>query len=50
MARKNLKDETFRLSAIKIEVENYDAIVPRIEWQLRNRINPIIGKQQKAYA
>lgn len=45
MARRNLKDETFRLSAIKIEVENYDAIVPRIEWQLRNRINPIIGKQ-----
>ncbi|MCC5919750.1 MAG: hypothetical protein LAT68_00020 [Cyclobacteriaceae bacterium] len=45
MARQNLKDETFRLSTVKVEVENYDAIVPRIEWQLRNRINPIIGKQ-----
>lgn len=45
MARKNLKQEIFRLKTIKIEVENYDAIVPRIETQLRNRINPIIGKQ-----
>jgi len=45
MARRNLINETFRLKTIKIEVENYDAIVPRIEWQLRNRINPIIGKQ-----
>jgi len=45
MARRNLRNETFRLKTIKIEVENYDAIVPRIEWQLRNRINPIIGKQ-----
>ena len=45
MARRNLKNETFRLNTIKIEVENYDAIVPRIEGQLRTRINPIIGKQ-----
>lgn len=45
MARPNLKDKTFRLKAIKIDVKNYDAIVPKIEWQLRNRINPIIGKQ-----
>lgn len=44
-ARENLQNETFRLKTIKIEVENYDAIVPRIEWQLRNKINPIIGKQ-----
>ena len=45
MARVNLKNETFRLKTIKIEVVNYDAIIPRIESQLRNRINPIIGKQ-----
>ncbi len=45
MARRNLKNEIFRLKTLKIEVENYDAIVPRIEWQLRNSINPIIGKQ-----
>lgn len=45
MARTNLKDNTFRLKALKVDVKNYDAIVPEIEWQLRNRINPIIGKQ-----
>lgn len=45
MERKNLADETFRLKTIRIEVENYDAILPRVEWQLRNQINPIIGKQ-----
>ncbi len=45
MARSNLKNEIFRVQTLKVEVENYDAIVPRIEWQLRNRINPIIGKQ-----
>ena len=45
MARTNLKDQTFRLKSIKVDVHNYDSIVPKIEWQLRNRINPIIGKQ-----
>jgi len=44
-ARKNLKNEIFRLKTIRIDVKNYDAIVPRIEWQLRNKINPLIGKQ-----
>lgn len=44
-ARTNLKNHTFRLKAIKVNVHNYDSIVPKIEWQLRNRINPIIGKQ-----
>ncbi|WP_452226807.1 hypothetical protein [Lacinutrix cladophorae] len=45
LARTNLKNHTFRLKAIKVDVHNYDSIVPKIEWQLRNRINPIIGKQ-----
>ncbi|WP_439185907.1 hypothetical protein [Carboxylicivirga taeanensis] len=45
MARENLKNELFRLKTIKISVENYDAIIPRIEWQLRNQLNPLIGKQ-----
>jgi hypothetical protein len=45
MARKNLKNDTFRLKSIEVNVRNYDSIVPKIEWQLRNRINPIIGKQ-----
>jgi hypothetical protein len=45
MARENLKNDSFRLSTLNVNVENYDAIVPKIEWQLRNRINPLIGKQ-----
>ncbi|MBU2019669.1 MAG: hypothetical protein KJ941_08485 [Bacteroidetes bacterium] len=45
MARENLHKETFRISICKVAVRNYDAIVPRIEWQLRNKINPLIGKQ-----
>lgn len=45
LARENLINHTFRLKVLKVDVHNYDAIVPKIEWQLRNRINPIIGKQ-----
>lgn len=45
LARTNLQNDLFRLSTLKIDVSNYDAIVPKIEWQLRNRINPIAGKQ-----
>lgn len=45
LARTNLKNHTFRINAIRVDVHNYDSIVPKIEWQLRNRINPIIGKQ-----
>ena len=45
MARKNLKDNLFQLKTIKVSVNNYDAIIPRIESQLRNQLNPVIGKQ-----
>lgn len=45
MARENLHDHIFRLKVCKVSVTNYDAIVPQIERQLRNRINPLIGKQ-----
>lgn len=45
LARENFKNDTFRLSTIKVNVKNYDAMVPKIEWQLRNKINPLIGKQ-----
>ena len=45
LARTNLKHHTFRIKSIKVDVHNYDSIVPKIEWQLRNRLNPIIGKQ-----
>ena len=44
-ARENMENEKFRLKTIKCEIENYNMIVPAIEAQLRNRINPLIGKQ-----
>jgi len=45
LARENMKQEIFRISVINLELINYDAIIPVIENQLRNRINPLIGKQ-----
>lgn len=45
LARENLFNDIFRLQTFKVNVQNYDAIVPQIEWQMRNKINPIIGKQ-----
>lgn len=44
-ARKNMHEEWFRLSKIKFDVVNYDVIMPVIESVLRDRINPLIGKQ-----
>jgi len=44
-ARTNLHGQTFRVSAIRLQVTNYDAIMPQIETALRNKYNPIIGKQ-----
>ncbi|MCK4956388.1 MAG: hypothetical protein KAS49_02045 [Candidatus Cloacimonetes bacterium] len=44
-ARKNMKNETFKLSIIQLEIKNYDTIVPKVESQFRNLINPLIGKQ-----
>lgn len=43
--RENLKGEIYKLSIIHIPNKNYDFIVPFIERQLRDKINPIIGKQ-----
>ena len=45
LARENLKGETFRLSKIRLDVKNYDTILPKVESQLREKINPLIGKQ-----
>lgn len=45
MSRKNIKDERFRLKIVEINVVNYNEIVTKIEWLLRKKINPIIGKQ-----
>lgn len=44
-ARENLKEELFRLSVFKLEITNYDAIMPRIEKQLRDQFLPLIGRQ-----
>lgn len=43
--RENMKDKTFRFSAIKVTSENYDWVMPVFEKTLRNKINPIIGRQ-----
>jgi len=44
-ARENLHKDKFRLKTIKCDVDNYDVVLPIIESQLRNKINPLIGKQ-----
>ena len=44
-ARENIKKEKFRLSVIKVSTENYDWVLPLFEKTLRNKINPIIGRQ-----
>lgn len=44
-ARENLVNDTFRLSTIKLSLGNYDSLMPIIESELRNKINPLIGKQ-----
>jgi hypothetical protein len=44
-ARTNLYGQLFRVGWIPLEVENYDMIVPAIEILLRNKYNPIVGKQ-----
>lgn len=43
--RKNLMGKSFRITAIEVNVKNYDLILPVLESTLRNRINPIIGRQ-----
>lgn len=44
-SRKNLHGIKFKVSTIEINVINYDSIVSLIEINLRNRLNPIVGKQ-----
>ena len=44
-ARENMRNKTFRLNVIRVPPENYDWVMPVIEKTLRNRINPIIGRQ-----
>lgn len=44
-ARPTMAARRFRLSTINLKVENYDVLAPVLEKALRNRFNPIIGKQ-----
>ncbi len=44
-SRVNFKASRFRISIIPINVINYDSIVPIIEKTLRDKLNPIIGRQ-----
>lgn len=43
--RSNLIGAQFRVSVIELDVKNYDFIVPHIERTLREKYNPIVGKQ-----
>lgn len=43
--RTNMANQCFRLSTIKVEVENYGLIMPTLETMLRNKHNPILGRQ-----
>jgi hypothetical protein len=43
--RSNITGQRFRLSTLRIDVDNYDLIMPRIESALRNLHNPILGRQ-----
>ncbi len=42
--RNNLHGYTIRVSTIKIDVINYDIIVPKIESYFREKFNPIVGR------
>jgi len=44
-ARTVLYGLEFRVSCIPLEVEHYDMVVPFVEKHMRNKLNPIVGKQ-----
>jgi len=44
-ARTNLYGANFRVKALKMDVANYNVVVPHLENLLRNKWNPIVGKQ-----
>jgi hypothetical protein len=43
--RSNIYQQEFRVSTINIKVDNYDLIMPQFENLMRDRINPILGRQ-----
>lgn len=44
-ARPTMAKRMFRLHTLELRVSNYDLVVPTLEAALRNRFNPLIGKQ-----
>lgn len=46
-SRDHLKDDRFRISTVRIDVINFDWIMPVAERYFRNERNPIIGRQKK---
>jgi hypothetical protein len=44
-SRTNMNLNDFRFSTIKIEVVNYDLIMPQLESSLRDKHNPLLGRQ-----
>lgn len=44
-ARENMQDEIFRISYISMPIQNYDWVMYKLERILRDRINPILGRQ-----
>lgn len=44
-ARHEMKNYKLRLCALHVPVKNYNLIVPALESALRDRFNPLIGKQ-----
>jgi hypothetical protein len=45
LARENLYGEMLRISSIRLDIFNYDWVVPIVETELRDKINPILGRQ-----
>lgn len=45
ISREHIKKEIFRLSVVRVTTENYDWIMPVFEKTLRDKYNPIIGRQ-----
>lgn len=43
--RANMANQRFRLSTVRVDVENYDLIMPKLEAALRDKHNPILGRQ-----
>lgn len=44
-SRPNMSPRRFRLHTIPLNIQNYDLIAPSIERELRDRLNPLVGKQ-----